>query len=64
LLYSETLQEWFRLTAPAFPGSEWAGPAFAVVVFAYGGVPFLRRADLDPLSFPETLSPRDSLATG
>ena len=44
LLYSETLQEWLGFSAPVFPGSEWINPVFAVVVFAYGGVPFLRMA--------------------
>nr|WP_115864146.1 heavy metal translocating P-type ATPase [Halorussus litoreus] len=44
LLYSETLQEWLGFSVPAFPGSEWINPVFAVVVFAYGGVPFLKMA--------------------
>ncbi|PSQ49057.1 heavy metal translocating P-type ATPase [Halobacteriales archaeon SW_6_65_15] len=44
LLYSETLQEWLGFSVPAFPGSEWINPVFAVVVFGYGGVPFLRMA--------------------
>jgi Cu2+-exporting ATPase len=44
LLYSETLQEWLGFSAPAFPGSEWLNPVFAVIVFAYGGVPFLKMA--------------------
>ncbi|MHB9286925.1 copper-translocating P-type ATPase [Halobacteriales archaeon Cl-PHB] len=44
LLYSETLQAWLGFSVPAFPGSEWLNPVFAVVVFAYGGVPFLRMA--------------------
>jgi len=44
LLYSETLQEWLGFSVPAFPGSEWITPVFAVIVFAYGGVPFLRMA--------------------
>ena len=44
LLYSETLQGWLGFTMPAFPGSEWINPVFAVIVFAYGGVPFLRMA--------------------
>jgi Cu2+-exporting ATPase len=44
LLYSEMLQEWLGFTVPAFPGSEWINPVFAVVVFAYGGVPFLQMA--------------------
>ncbi|WP_394338807.1 HAD-IC family P-type ATPase, partial [Halopiger aswanensis] len=44
LLYSEMLQDWLGFSVPAFPGSEWINPVFAVVVFAYGGVPFLRMA--------------------
>ena len=44
LLYSETLQEWLGFSVPAFPGSEWVTPIFAVIVFAYGGLPFLRMA--------------------
>ncbi len=44
LLYSETLQAWLGFSVPTFPGSQWVTPVFAVVVFAYGGVPFLRMA--------------------
>ncbi|WP_049954575.1 copper-translocating P-type ATPase [Halostagnicola larsenii] len=44
LLYSDMLQEWLGFSVPAFPGSEWINPVFAVIVFAYGGVPFLRMA--------------------
>ncbi|WP_425499792.1 copper-translocating P-type ATPase [Natrinema caseinilyticum] len=44
LLYSETLQAWLGFSVPAFPGSELINPVFAVIVFAYGGVPFLRMA--------------------
>ncbi|WP_226483234.1 copper-translocating P-type ATPase [Natrinema amylolyticum] len=44
LLYSETLQGWLGFTVPAFPGSEWINPVFAVIVFAYGGIPFLQMA--------------------
>ncbi|MFC6954563.1 copper-translocating P-type ATPase [Halorubellus litoreus] len=44
LLYSETIQSWLGFSVPAFPGSEWLNPFFAVVVFAYGGVPFLKMA--------------------
>jgi Cu2+-exporting ATPase len=44
LLYSETLQGWLGFSVPAFPGSEWLNPVFAVIVFAYGGVPFLQMA--------------------
>ncbi len=42
LYYSPMLQEWFGYTAVTFPGSEFVGPVLGVVVFAYGGVPFLR----------------------
>ncbi|WP_459191891.1 copper-translocating P-type ATPase [Halosimplex sp. J119] len=45
LLYSDALQSWLGFPAPpSFPGSEWINPVFAVVVFAYGGLPFLRMA--------------------
>nr|WP_256534033.1 copper-translocating P-type ATPase [Halovivax cerinus] len=44
LLYSETLQGWLGFSVPAVPGSEWITPVFAVIVFAYGGVPFLKMA--------------------
>ena len=44
LLYSETLQEWLGFSVPAFPGSEWTNPVFAVIVFVIGGVPFLKMA--------------------
>ncbi|KAB1189178.1 MULTISPECIES: copper-translocating P-type ATPase [Haloferax] len=44
LLYSPTLQEWLRFSVPVFPGSEWVNPVFAVIVFAYGGIPFLKMA--------------------
>ena len=44
LLYSETLQELLGFSMPAFVGSEWLGPVFAVIIFIYGGVPFLQMA--------------------
>ncbi|WP_423751739.1 copper-translocating P-type ATPase [Salinirarus marinus] len=44
LLYSPTLQDWLGFSVPTFPGSEWINPVFAVVVFAYGGIPFLKMA--------------------
>lgn len=42
LYYSPMLQSWFGYTAIAFPGSEFIGAILGVIVFAYGGVPFLR----------------------
>jgi len=44
LLYSHMLQMWLGFTMPQFPGSAWLGPLFALVVFGYGGVPFLQMA--------------------
>lgn len=44
LAYSEMLQMWFGFTMPAFPGSRWLGPIFAVIIFVYGGLPFLKMA--------------------
>ncbi|MFC5280041.1 heavy metal translocating P-type ATPase [Halorubrum rubrum] len=42
LYYSSMLQGWFGYTAIQFAGSEFVGPVLGVVIFAYGGVPFLR----------------------
>ncbi|WP_348533064.1 heavy metal translocating P-type ATPase [Haloarcula marina] len=42
LYYSPSLQSWLGFTAIEFPGSEFIALVFGVLVFAYGGVPFLR----------------------
>jgi Cu2+-exporting ATPase len=44
LVYSEMLQMWLGYMPPAFPGSAWIGPFFAVIIFAYGGWPFIEMA--------------------
>ena len=44
LLYSPMLQMLLGYTMPAFPGSGWVAPVFSVIVFAYGGLPFLQMA--------------------
>jgi Cu2+-exporting ATPase len=44
LIFSEFIQDIFGYSAPAFPGSTWITPVLAVVIFAYGGVPFLSMA--------------------
>lgn len=44
LIYSPTLQDWLGFQAPAFPGSQWVTPLFSVIVFFYGGLPFLKMA--------------------
>ena len=44
LLFSPLLQAWLGFSMPEFPGSRWIGPAFALVIFLYGGLPFIQMA--------------------
>jgi len=44
LLYSHEIQSWFGFQAPAFPGSQWVPLVFSIIIFIYGGIPFLRMA--------------------
>lgn len=44
LLYSEMIQMWLGFTPPAFPFSEWIPFVFSIIIFAYGGLPFLQMA--------------------
>jgi Cu2+-exporting ATPase len=44
LLFSPTIQDFLGFSLPDFPGSEWITPIFSIVVFLYGGLPFLRMA--------------------
>ncbi len=44
LLYSPSIQEWLNFTMPTFPASDWISPIFSVIVFLYGGLPFLQMA--------------------
>ena len=44
LLYSSTIQGWLDFTMPTFSGSTWVTPVFAVIIFLYGGLPFLQMA--------------------
>jgi len=44
LLYSSALQSWLGFSMPAFPGSTWISFIFSLVIFGYGGVPFLKMA--------------------
>jgi Cu2+-exporting ATPase len=44
VVWSEEVQAWLRYTAPSFPGSDWIPPILGTVVFAYGGLVFLRGA--------------------
>lgn len=44
LLYSHMLQMWLGFTMPLFPGSHWIEPLFSLIIFFYGGLPFLQMA--------------------
>jgi Cu2+-exporting ATPase len=44
LVFSPMLQMWLGLSLPPFPGSAWIGPVFALIIFYYGGLPFVRMA--------------------
>ncbi len=47
LLYSPMVQEWLGFSMPTFPGSNWITPVFSVIIFLYGGVPFLQMAQVE-----------------
>jgi Cu2+-exporting ATPase len=44
LVFSPTIQNWLGYSLPGFLGSMWITPIFSVIVFFYGGVPFLKMA--------------------
>jgi len=44
ILYSPMIQQWLEYSMPEFAGSRWITPIFAVIVFFYGGLPFLKMA--------------------
>lgn len=44
LIFSPTISNFFEYTLPDFPGVRWITPVFSVIVFFYGGLPFLKMA--------------------
>src|SRR5258706_9631164 len=44
LLYTPMLQMWFGIRMPEFADSQWVMPLFSIIVFVYGGVPFIQMA--------------------
>jgi Cu2+-exporting ATPase len=44
VVWSADVQLWLGYTAPSFTGSKWIPAIFGTVVFAYGGIVFLRGA--------------------
>jgi Cu2+-exporting ATPase len=44
LLFSPAVQGFFGFSMPTFPGSQLITPVLSVIIFVYGGVPFIRMA--------------------
>lgn len=44
IVFSPAIQGFLGFSLPAFPGSPWITPVFSVIVFFYGGLPFLQMA--------------------
>ena len=44
LVFSTAVQGFLGYSIPDFPGSAWITPVFAVIVFMYGGIPFIQMA--------------------
>jgi Cu2+-exporting ATPase len=44
VLYSSAVQGWLNFSMPEFPGSRWIVPIFSIIVFVYGGWPFIEMA--------------------
>jgi P-type Cu2+ transporter len=44
LLYTHMIQEWLNFSMPQFTGSQYIAPLFSLIVFLYGGIPFIQMA--------------------
>jgi len=44
LVFSPALQNWLGFSVPTFAGSDWIPFVFSLVIFAYGGIPFINMA--------------------
>ena len=44
LMFSPQVQDLLGYRLPPFPGDEWITPIFSIIIFIYGGLPFLRMA--------------------
>jgi len=44
LVYSEMIQMWLGFMSPMFPFAEWIPFVLSLIIFAYGGIPFLQMA--------------------
>ncbi len=57
LVYSGMIQMWLGFMPPMFPFAEWIPFVFSLIVFAYGGVPFLQ------MSVPELKERKPGMMT-
>jgi P-type Cu2+ transporter len=57
LLYSEMIQEWLNFSMPQFTGSQFIEPLFSLIVFVYGGLPFI------DMALPEIRSRKPGMMT-
>ena len=44
LIFSEAVQGWIGFSTPVFLGSNWIVPVISIVIFGYGGIPFIEMA--------------------
>ncbi|HKI55326.1 MAG TPA: copper-translocating P-type ATPase [Anaerolineales bacterium] len=44
LVFSPTLQNWLGFSIPSFTSSTWIPFVFSLIIFAYGGIPFMQMA--------------------
>ncbi len=44
ILFSTTVQQWLGFSTPVFPGSNWIVPVLSIIIFWYGGLPFIEMA--------------------
>ena len=44
LIFSSAVQDFLGYSVGIFPGSAWITPVFAIIVFIYGGIPFIQMA--------------------
>jgi Cu2+-exporting ATPase len=47
MIWSPMIQQWFGYEAPGFAGSQYIAAVFGILVYCYGGWPFLRGAWLE-----------------
>jgi Cu2+-exporting ATPase len=57
LLYSHMIQDWLNFSMPQFTGSQYIEPLFSLIVFVYGGLPFI------DMALPEIRSRKPGMMT-